>query len=167
VSPQNNKMVGLVPAGGPFQLIVSQNAGGQLLELGRKSYRVIPPPKPTLQFAAGGQMLRSGDNLRIGGRVGIRVIPEPNFARALPNDARYSMASVKVMLKRGLGTPTTLRTINGGATTEVATAGILQDARPGEQIILEVAAVNRINFQNRAIQEPFEARELIISLTLQ
>jgi gliding motility-associated protein GldM len=167
VSPQNKKKVRVVPSGGPFELIVKQNTNGNILELDRIRYRVIPPPRPTLQFASGGQMLQSGNNIRPGSRVAIRAVPDASFAQALPNDARYSLGSCQVMLKRGLGSPQVLTTrqINGQQ-GEIQLAGVLSDARAGEQVILKLDRVARINFQNRPVPEQFDERELIISLTI-
>lgn len=168
VSPQNKKKVRVVPAGGPLELIVKQNTNGSILELDRIRYRVIPPPRPTLQFGSGGQQLQSGNNIRAGGRVAIRAVPDASFAQALPNDARYAIGSCQVMIKRGLGTPQVLATRPINAQQgEIALAGLLQDARPGEQVILKLDRVSRINFQNRPVEERFDERELIISLTVQ
>jgi hypothetical protein len=72
------------------------------------------------------------------------------------------------MIKRGLGTPQVLATRPINAQQgEIALAGLLQDARPGEQVILKLDRVSRINFQNRPVEERFDERELIISLTVQ
>jgi hypothetical protein len=111
--------------------------------------------------------LHSGSNIRMNQRVAFRIVPDAAFARALPNDARYVLDNCKVYLKNNLGSPRLLRTLTLNAPQgEVRLAPLTQDARPGDQIILEIGHVYRINYAGQRIQEPLGTNELIVAFTL-
>jgi hypothetical protein len=96
-------IIGIVPKRTPRQtrdssylgckLIVSSQNAGVLESLLETSYRVIDPPIPRLEFASEGAFVC--DTFKVSSSeprvLGVRLVPDPNFSRALPTDAKYTI----------------------------------------------------------------------------
>lgn len=134
--------VTLVPNSTQMTLTVSSNGN----KIGTEGpFRVSLVPKPEIKVFANGKEL---DQLR-GGTMPrsaqAKAIPDDQFAKLLPKDARYRVTSGTVTLARG-------RRALGQASISGPTinlSGLAAQARPGDRLVFEIKGVQRANFQNQ------------------
>lgn len=166
VSESDRRNVAVIPTGGNrMQLIVSTNTNGQTIEVGRLDYEVVPPPKPSIKFFSGNREWIPTQKVHPKAPITVRVEPDKPFMDALPRDARYQIAGLKLLRKPGLGAPTPVKTfgVSGVAQTpsiSIPMATVWQNPRRGEKIFVEIVGVNRVNFANKPVRENFSQREL-------
>lgn len=169
-SGESKKKWLIVPSGKTCVVSVSSNTNGQTIKIGDVNYNVIEPPKPSIELTSAGQRLTSASQLGKGSRVTIKVVPDPEFKVALPQDARYEVSAIEIFRKCGLLPPQRA----GGAALagRDAVAGIdvpvPTDAfacPSGSQIFFELKSINRKNFRGQLVEDKrFTLYELAITV---
>lgn len=170
-SGESKKKFLIVPRGNKCIVGVSSLMNGQTMKIGDVVYNVIDPPKPSIEILINGQRASSSTQVAKGSRVTLKVVPDPEFKAALPQDARYEITAVAVYKQCGLNPPS-----KAGGTKlsgRDAAAGldfpIPQEAfqcSSGSKIFFEVEDVARKNFQSKIVVDPrFTLYEKSISVT--
>jgi len=164
--PSNPKLVRCVPSSSQFVLQVSSLTNGQVIRVGQIQYRVIPPPKPTLELFAQNQPWLASQKVNPKSTITVRVTPDRQFATGLPQDARYRIGNVVVKRKPGLGAPREVKryppsAVSQQPTISIQLPGFWTQPRRGEGIFVEIDDIYRVNFANQPVKEPFTKRELI------
>ncbi len=156
-SATSKREITIVPTAKEYMLSIYSNSNGQNVKIENLRYNVIKPATPRLALFAGGKEVNGLAGLGKRQSVTVKLLPEAEFARTLPRDARYKANNVKLMLKDGLGPAVVIKTLSGadiqnGVTFNLG-EGAMKNAYAGAQIFFEVEGVQRINFQNKAIDE--------------
>lgn len=157
-SSDSKKKFLIVPRGNKCIVGVSSLMNGQTMKIGDVVYNVIEPPKPSIEILINGQRANSSTQVAKGSRVTLKVVPDPEFKAALPQDARYELTAVEVFKQCGLQPPT--RAGGTSLSGRDATAG-LDFPIPGEafqcasgsKIFFEVKDVARKNFQGKVLPD--------------
>ncbi|MEL6536619.1 MAG: gliding motility protein GldM, partial [Bacteroidota bacterium] len=144
VAGNQSGLVTLIPNGRKVTLSVYND--GNLI--GNQEFDVRAVPRPEVQIQMGGRQLQAKQGIRTNQLRDISavVIPDADFKRLLPNDARYKVAEWTVTLASGprpKGEP--LRFTSG----EGSLSRLRQSARSGDRLVIEVKKVLRLNYQNR------------------
>lgn len=165
-SSTNKKEITIVPSARDFTLSIYSNTNGQSVKIDNLKYNVIKPTTPRIALYAGGKEINGMAGIGKKQSVTVKLLPDAEFARTLPRDARYKARSVKLMFKDGLGPATVIQTLSGADIQNGVTfnlnQGALKNAYPGAQIFFEVEEVSRVNFQNRAIEETMPRTLLVV-----
>lgn len=163
----DKRKVTIVPTGKTCVLSVSSLTNGQNIKIDDITYKVIRPPRPTIDLMVNGKLFNGATPIPAKAPCKVVVNPDNDFKAALPKDARYMVSSIKLLSQRSLGAPTTAATFSGAG--KDAVSGItcdlgnsLKGDAPGTKIFFNVEKVYRINFQNQKIEEPFSDKDLYI-----
>ncbi len=167
--PQEGRTVSISPAGeaASVRVYLDREDGEADVFLGTKSFAVISPPRPEIQVMdAAGRAISSGDNLPRG-RAMLRfdVEPDEEFRQRYPQDARYAIGRATVYLRRGMAVSEQIGTfdVQGG---RLVLTQLLQEARPGDRIIVQLEGVYRINHAGQSIAVPFTEASRTFGFTL-
>ncbi|GAB4330608.1 MAG: gliding motility protein GldM [Flammeovirgaceae bacterium] len=116
-------------------------------KIGTEKFRVKPVPKPEIKLFVAGKAanLKEGHATTEVRTLGIKAVPDGDFASFLPKDARYRVAEWDITLARG---KRAIKQFKG--TGEQFNANeIASEAKPGDRIVIEVKKVQRMNFKDR------------------
>jgi gliding motility-associated protein GldM len=168
ISKKDRRLVRVIPNGNKTVIHVKSKTGGQVIPIGSLEYFVNSPPKPTIEVRVNGKPWDGSSPWKGGDQVQLRVVPDKEFAQSLPHDARYRIQNVEVLVKEGLGAAQPIKQLGSSqvATTPEINVSLITISRgrsPGTKIYLQIDRIDRINFQNKAIEVPFSSRELTIS----
>ncbi len=137
-------VVTLVPNSAEVKLNV-YNSGNLL---GTENFKVKRIPKPTIALYNRGREVnvKQGENISSMRQLNIKAIPDESFQTFLPKDARYRVTGWEVTLARGKRpvqppAKVTQQSLNVGS--------MMQKAKPGDRIVIEVKRVQRMNFQGK------------------
>jgi gliding motility-associated protein GldM len=173
-STESKKRFRLVPGSGrTCKVGVSSLTNGATVKIGDVDYKVIEPPKPGLNMAVNGKPYNGSQMVNRNSPIAVRVEPDPDFKANLPQDARYRISAIKVLAQLSLGPPTPINTINTAgqdATSpiRVALGSQIRDARPGTKVYIQLAEIQRVNFQNKTINDNrFTEVEKTLSLVVE
>ena len=123
--------------------------------LGSKSFDVMEPPRPEIRVRNAERDVRSGDNLpRRRALLEFDLVADPEFRRRYPRDARYSIASATVYLRKGLTASQTVGTFSLDAGRRLVLTRALRDAQPGDRLMIRLNGVVRINHGGAAVPVP-------------
>jgi hypothetical protein len=75
----------------------------------------------------------------------LRAVPDAGFATFLPEDARYRVSRYEITLVRGKRPAMPMIPVNGPT---VDLSSVVNSAREGDRLFIEVKQVQRMNFQN-------------------
>ncbi|MEM9986973.1 MAG: hypothetical protein AAF804_17915, partial [Bacteroidota bacterium] len=106
-SPKDKKVFRIVPTGRSAVVQVNTLTNGQNLNIGDVAYKVIRPPKPTIDIFVGGRPYDGAGFVPKRGAIGVKINPNSDFASALPQDARYAVSGATVLAQLSLGPPKT------------------------------------------------------------
>ncbi|MGQ9863240.1 MAG: type IX secretion system motor protein PorM/GldM [Bacteroidia bacterium] len=172
-SKESKKKFRVVPRGGAKTcvLTVKTNTAGQLVELGKVEYRVVPPPRPSIKVEVDGQVYNGVSPVSPNANVKVKIVPDRDFATALPQDARYTLSKVEILVQKGLGGAQKVADI---AQTKVAASPTLnvdlsdysRGVPAGSKVYVRIGSVDRVNFQNKQVPEFFNINELTTGITL-
>ncbi len=169
--PSVKKKVVIVPRGKTCDLTVASNTNGQRIEIDKVKYKVIMPPRPSIQLLISGSEYNGAAPINKKATCTVKLKPDSDFAAALPKDCRYAISKVELLSQRSLGAPTTVDSYNGSG--KDATKGItvdlgnsLKQDPPGTKIYFKIDKIYRINFQNKQMEEKFGERELYIGAVI-
>lgn len=119
--------------------------------LGSKEFTTIEPPRPELRVLNAGREIASGDNLpKRRALLEFEVVPDQEFQRRYPRDARYSVGRATVYLRKGLTASEEIGTFDLDGDRLVLTRQ-LRDAQPGDRVLVRLEGVYRINHAGTAV----------------
>ena len=120
--------------------------------LGSKQFAVIEPPRPELRVRNAEREIRNGDNLpKRRAMLDFDLVPDAEFRRSYPRDARYSIASATVYLRKGLTASEAVGTFNLDGGRRLVLTRVLRDAQPGDRLLIRLNGVVRINHGGSAV----------------
>lgn len=172
-SKQNVKNFRIIPSGRTCDVRVASVTNGQTVPVGQVAYKVIQPPKPTIELAVNGQKTSGATPVKKSSRIAVRIVPDADFKANLPNDARYRVGSIDVLAMLSLGPPKRVNSIQTSG--QDATQGlrvnlgseVRQNRRNGLNVYIRLNDVARLNFQNKSIKDPrFPESERMLKLVL-
>ncbi|MDH3708974.1 MAG: gliding motility protein GldM [Cyclobacteriaceae bacterium] len=116
--------------------------------LGTENFRVKRIPKPTIKLYNRGKEVnvKQGENISALRQINIKAIPDESFKTFLPKDARYRVTGWELTLARGkrpVAPPAKV------TKESMAVGNMMQKAKPGDRIVVEVKRVSRMNFQGK------------------
>lgn len=156
-STTSKREITIVPTARDYTLAVYSNTNGQSVKIENLKYNVVKPNQPRIAMFANGQEINGQQGLKKSQTVTVKLIPEPEFARTLPRDARYRAGKIKLMFQDGLMPARVIATASGADIQNGVqinlNQGDIRNAYPGARIYIEVEDVKRINFQNKAVDE--------------
>ncbi len=167
-SRESRRKWAIIPTGRKTVLNVASNTNGQIVKVGDVAYTVIPPPKPNLLIFVNGQRYDGVTPISRANPVEVRVVPDENFARALPKDARYQIVNAKLKAQIGLGAP---QDIAAAQTSNVVASPSLQfkvsrDVPAGTTCFVQIERIARNNFNNAKIEEAFTTFNLTLKFSI-
>ncbi|MBO0358256.1 gliding motility protein GldM [Hymenobacter sp. BT186] len=135
--------VTLVPNSKEVTLNVS--SGGNAI--GSQTFQVRPIPKPEIKCIVGGREAneKQGTPITAVRNMQLRAVPDAGFATFLPEDARYRVSRYEITLVRGKRPAMPMIPVNGPT---VDLSSVVNSAREGDRLYIEVKQVQRMNFQN-------------------
>jgi gliding motility-associated protein GldM len=142
------------------KVTLNVSSGGN--PIGSEVFDVKPVPAPKYQIQNRGKNVDMKNGEKIAGMRAIQVkaIPDENFAREVPKDARYSVRKVTVILARGSRGVQTIE-----ATSENIDLGpLVSQAREGDRLVIEIKEVIRRTFDGG--QDRVPSRDEIFSIPL-
>lgn len=161
----------IVPKARTCKVSVSSNTNGQNIKIGDLDYKVIQPPKPSIDIRVNGQRV-TGAPVPKTSSVQVRLVPDEDFKSSLPADSRYTISTIEVKAQLSLGPPQKVNEVNvngADATRPIAVAlgTRVRQARPGTTVYIVVNDIYRVNFQNQRIKDTrFSEIEKTISLVV-
>jgi gliding motility-associated protein GldM len=134
--------VTLVPNSKEVTLNVS--SGGN--PIGSQTFQVRPIPKPEIQCWVGGRPAneKQGTPITAVRNMNLKAVPDAGFATFLPEDARFRVSSYQVTLVRGKRPAIPPINVSG---PNVDLTSVVNTAREGDRLYIEVKGVQRQNFQ--------------------
>ncbi len=139
--PGNEKgVVTVVPKKAEVTLNVASNGS----PVGSQNFKVRRIPKPEIQVFSGSRPIDVKRGTKGAPRsMTLRAIPDESFQQFLPKDARFRVTSAEVALVRA-GRAVVVTRVSG---PEVNMGQIRGQARPGDNIVVEIKKVQRMNFR--------------------
>ena len=113
--------------------------------LGTQTFKVRKIPKPDISITSKGKTVNEKQGMPVPGprRLEVRAIADESFKTFLPKDARYRVARWEVSLARGSRALKTQR-VNS---QDVSLNDFVPLAKPGDRLVIEIQAVERLNFK--------------------
>jgi len=153
---QDGRQLALSPSGQNVTVrafLAAQEEGQDDVFLGSKEFAVIDPPRPEIKVAdAAGRELTSGDAFSKARPVlDFNIEPDREYASSYPNDARYVIRRARVSIRQGLSASQEVGTFNLSNGSTLKLVRELRDARPKDQILVQLQGVVRINHAGQAI----------------
>ena len=143
---------------GKINLGVSSNGN----KIGDREFGVrgIPAPDIVPRTDRGPVDMKTGISAKTP-RLYLQAVPDQSFAEFLPNDAKFRVAEAEITLvSGGLGR----RTIRQGE--RINLGPIAQQARKGDQLVIEIKKVQRQNFRGQVEDFPISKANSFINITL-
>lgn len=170
-STSDKKKVTIVPTGKTCVLSVSSLTNGQNIKIDDITYKVIKPPRPSIDLLVSGKEYNGAAPIPSKSSCKVVVRPDNDFKSALPKDARYMITSIDLLSQRSLGAPSKVASFSGNGKDAVAGIPVelgnsLKGDAPGTKIYFKIDNVYRINFQNQKVQEQFSDRDLYIGAVI-
>ena len=157
-SSQSRKRFIIIPEGRESVVNVSSRVNGQLMNIDNIKYNVIAPPKTLIEFFVNNRPYMGTTTVRAGSRVEVRLKADPEFARLMPDDAKYRIGQIDILLKTGL-TPASLeKTIstrgqNALNKIDLALGTVMRQAKPGDKIYVQLKDISRVNFRDELVPD--------------
>jgi hypothetical protein len=151
---QDGRQLSLSPAGQSVTVraFLASNEEEDVF-LGSKEFAVIDPPRPEIKVLdATGNQLTSGDAFSKARPVlDFEIEPDREYESSYPQDARYQIRRARVSIRKGLAASQEIGTFNLSNGSELRLVRELRDARPKDQILVQLQGVVRINHAGQAI----------------
>jgi hypothetical protein len=151
---QDGRQLRLSPSGANVTVRAFLDSEGEDdVYLGAKEFAVIDPPRPEIKVLdATGKQLTSGDAFSKARPVlDFEIEPDREYASSYPQDARYQIRSARVSIRKGLAASQEIGTFNLSNGSTLKLVRELRDARPKDQILVQLRGVVRINHAGQAI----------------
>ena len=170
-SKKNKTTYRIIPTGKQCIVGVSNIMNGKTTKIGDVKYKVINPPKPSVDMAVNGKRTSGATPVSKNSRVQIKVVPDPEFRSALPDDAKYGVTSVDVLAGLSLGPPTKVNTVRGGLChakpINVSLGAKVRSAPPNTKVYIRINEIYRRNFQNKNLPDKrFSEAERMLSIVV-
>lgn len=172
-SKQSKKKFRIVPRAGAktCRLTVSTNTAGQIVEIGSLDYKVVPPPRPALRVLVNNEPYNGVSPVPRTATVRVQVVPDNDFAKSLPEDARYFIEKPEIKVVKGLAGASTIGTLPNSKTAANTSIAVdltdyARNLQPGNVIYIQFSDVYRVNFQNKSVKENFSITELTFPITV-
>ncbi|MEM6801015.1 MAG: GldM family protein [Bacteroidota bacterium] len=161
----------IIPKGRSSVVSVSSRTQGRTLKIDDRKYNVISPPKPEIDFRVNRRAYVGGASVSKGSNFHVKLVPDAEFKRLLPRDARYRITKISIKLKDGLRPPRTLRTINvsNKNALEMITLPVpaeIRQARAGDRAFFVIEGVERINFKGQVEEIKLSERVRTLAVDL-
>jgi len=132
-----------------------KRSNGEDLLLGQREFAVINPPRPQIRvFGPQGEISSGAPIERRRAVLRFEVEPDREFRNRHPEDATYEATEATVFLRRGQTASEELGTFELGDDGRLMLTRELQNADTGDQIIVRLRPIVRINHQGRRIEVP-------------
>ncbi len=127
---------------------VTLNVSSEGNAIGSQTFKVRAIPRPEIKCFVGGREAneRQGTPITAVRNLQMRAIPDESFANFLPEDARYRVSGYEIILVRGRRPALPPRTVSGQSAD---LSDIVNAAREGDRLNIEVKGVQRMNFRNQ------------------
>ena len=157
-SNQNRKRLLVDPQSRVLNLKVATRTNGQTIPLGSQKYRVVLPPKPSIELKANGHTYTGMASISKKSRIYMRIKPDREFAEMFDRDARYRISQVDVLLKDGLMPAkkvASMKVSNKDAVNgfRINLPSRVQQARTGAILYLQIDKVQRKNYKGKVITD--------------
>jgi gliding motility-associated protein GldM len=131
------------------QVTLSVSSGGNAI--GSQTFEVRPIPKPEIKCVVGGREAneKQGTPITAVRNMQLRAVADAGFSTFLPDDARFRVTRYEVTLVRGRRPAMSTITVNGPT---VDLSSVVNSAREGDRLYIEVKEVQRMNFQGNTEQ---------------
>jgi len=134
-----------------------QRSGTDDLLLGEREFAVIDPPRPEIRVTGPQGEVSSGSSLnRRRAVLEFDVIPDSEFQARYAEDAQYEAGSATVFVRRGQTASEKIGDFDLGPDGRLVLTQDLRDAEPGDQIIVRLQNVVRINHRGQRIEVSLE-----------
>jgi hypothetical protein len=148
----------IIPTEDSCQISVSSITNGELVHIGDLNYKVIQPPKPSIEWNIDEKMYRMGAFVSKTSSITVRLIPDPDFKSGFPEEAGYGIKSIDVFGQLSIGPPTKVNSINtsGRNATELITIPLgtqIQAAKEGTGVFIKLNDIYRVNFMGQRISD--------------
>ena len=150
---QDGRQLRLSPAGSNVTVRAFLAGEDDDVFLGSKEFAVIDPPRPEVKVLdATGNQLTSGDAFSKARPVlEFNIEPDREFASSYPQDARYQIRRARVSIRQGLAASKEIGTFDLANGNTLRLIQQLRDARPKDQILVQLQGVVRVNHAGQAI----------------
>lgn len=148
--------VTIIP-GATGKVTIGVSSGGNKID--DVTFDIKPVPAPSLvPTMSNGTPVDIAQAQAIGSLTGLQLqaVPEPTFGRTMAKDANFEVTGGELRLLRNEVPRQTVRISSGN---NLAMRQLLESARPGDDIVIEVNQVTRTNFRGNKI--PSELRQII------
>lgn len=146
----------ITPAGDEVAVeVYLKRSGRDDLRLGQREFAVIDPPRPQIRvFGPQGEVSSGASIQQRRAVLRFEVEPDREFQNRHPEDATYRATEATVFLRRGQTASEKLGTFDLDDDGRLVLTRKVQNAEPGDQIIVRLRSIVRINHQGRRIEVP-------------
>lgn len=171
-SKESKVKFAIVPTGKTATVKVSTLTNGQTTFIGDVDYKVIEPPKPTVEMLVNNRKYNGASPVPKASRILLQVESDKEFQAALPNDARYGVTSVKILAQLSLGPPKTVGSVGGGRADQggiqISMPTEVRQSSPGTKVYVRIDGIYRQNYKGQRIDDTrFTEVERTLSLVVQ
>ncbi|GAB4422913.1 MAG: gliding motility protein GldM [Bacteroidia bacterium] len=172
IQPGRVRQVRVVPTGRSTRLRVASRSNGQLVPIDERVFQVIAPPKPAIELAVNGQPYNGIAAVPRTGRIELRLVPDADFLRTMPQDARYRIDYVEVLLKDGLQPARVVGRENLAGQDmarfqRIDLPAAVRQAGRGAQVYLRIHEVSRLNYRGSLVADGrFAERDRVLAIPL-
>ncbi len=161
----------VIPTARECILNVSSVTNGKTTKIGNVNYKVIKPPKPTIDMAINGKRTAGTTPVPKTSKVLVKVVPDNEFKGALPEDASYGITSVDVLAQLSLGPPQKVNSTPGGICSErpiqISLGTRVRQAPSNTKVYIRLNEIYRRNFKGQNIPDKrFSEVERTLSLVV-
>ena len=122
--------------------------------IGDKVYSVQAPPQPSFQILVDGKAYDAQKGITAAPRsFTLRLIPDANFKRIYPEDARYVVTKGRILRATGSNGKGSMNI--SGPTVDFNVNTLRAGAKSGDRYVIEIDEIIRINFEDKRIPMPF------------
>lgn len=150
---QDGRQLNLSPSGSNVTVRAFLPGEDEDIFLGSKEFAVIDPPRPEVKVLdATGSELTSGDAFSKARPVlEFNIEADREFASSYPQDARYQIRRARVSIRQGLAASKEIGTFDLANGNTLRLIRQLRDARPKDQILVQLQGIVRVNHAGQAI----------------
>ena len=153
-SENSKKRFIIVPRARNSVVSVKSRTQGQLIKIDDLKYQVIAPPRPEIDFRVNNRAYNGTGIVPKSSRFKVRLNPNQEFKRLLPNDAKYRISKIDVLLKDRMGPPRKVASFNVSGQNalnyiDIRMPAAVRQAPAGSKVFVQLEGVQRVNFQGR------------------
>jgi gliding motility-associated protein GldM len=159
----------IVPNRPEFNLSVYSNTNGQKIKIDDLKYSVKKTPKPILTVEVSGRPYDGRSPVKKNQNIVVKLVPDADFKRELPKDARYKVSKVNILYASGLMPPRKVITTTGNIMEGISinlNQGDLRNCQDGDRIYVEIEDPSRVNFEGQTFAEPMSRYECTLAMTI-